>query len=177
MIEQAMLDMDGVIVDFVKGICELHGRPNPYLNEQNLGIFDMDKIWNIPAKEFWEGTGFDFWSNLEFTPDARLLLDVLDKFLGLDNVCILTSPNSSEGCVEGKIDWVRKHLPEFKKRILVGSSKEFTTSKKRILIDDRDSNIEKYIQCGGKTYLFPQPWNKAYGKNWLVELPKLLKRK
>ena len=175
MIKQVMLDMDGVIVDFVKGICKLHNRPNPYTDEKNLGLFDMDKIWGIPAADFWKGTEYDFWLNLEFTQDASLLLDVLDKFIGLDNVCILTSPNLSKGCVDGKRDWVSKNLPQFKKRILVGSAKEFTTSKNRLLIDDRDSNVEKYIECDGKAYLFPQPWNSANGKNWLIDLPKLLK--
>lgn len=161
MVEQVLLDLDGVIVDFVKGICKLHGRDNPYEASSNHhGLFDMDKIWEMTASDFWSPCGYDFWMGLEFHEEAAEILEILSVTPGWNAVCILTSPCDTAGCVEGKRDWIRKNLPDFSKRLLIGSAKEFQTNgNKRLLIDDRNENVAKFRSAGGLAYTFPRPWN------------------
>lgn len=158
-IKKVMFDLDGVITDFVKAICKLHGRPDPYENEEHHGNFDMDKIWQMPARDFWSPCGYEFWFGLEFTSEANRLLSMIDNVIGLDRCCILTSPCDTAGCTDGKRDWIKKHLPYFKKRVLIGSCKEFLASPDTLLIDDRDENIAKFLEHGGQAFTFPRPWN------------------
>lgn len=160
MIKQVLLDLDGVLVDFVKGVCKLHGKENPYIDDANHGHFDMDKIWGMTPKEFWGPCGYSFWANLEFHSEAEELLGILADTPGWNSVCILTSPCDTDGCVDGKRDWVKKNLPDFRKRLLIGSAKEFQTNgTNRLLIDDRNENIEKFERNGGWAWTFPRPWN------------------
>jgi len=162
-IKQVLLDMDGVLTDFVKHICQLHNRPNPFLHGENRGLFEMDKIWGMSASDFWSPCGYDFWSTMDWMPDAQDILGVLDSAVGTDNVCLLTAPCATAGCVEGKRDWVRKNLPEFSKRLMIGSAKEFMASPVRLLVDDRDENVDKYKAAGGPTFLYPRCWNRNHG--------------
>lgn len=168
--------MDGVLVDFVRGICDLRGRDNPYTDPTNFGNFDMDKIWGISPDEFWDGCGFDFWNNLHKTKECDEILGILDNEIGLERVCLLTAPSSNDGCVDGKISWVRRHIPEFKKRILVGSCKEFVAAPRKLLIDDRDSNIASWLNAGGCAFTFPQPWNAAQSarNSWRADLKRAM---
>ena len=46
------LDMDGVIADFVGGICHAHNRPYPYDEPAALGVWDIEKLWSMSAAEF-----------------------------------------------------------------------------------------------------------------------------
>ncbi len=161
MIRQILCDMDGVLTNFVKGVCKLHNRPDPYTDPANFHQFNMNIIWGMTAAEFWSKCGYDFWFGLEFTPEAYDLLAYLRGKVGAENVCLLTAPCRTLGCVDGKRDWVDKYLPDFSNRLLIGSAKEFTAHPERLLVDDRDENIAAYSNAGGTAVTFPRPWNKA----------------
>jgi 5'(3')-deoxyribonucleotidase len=130
------LDMDGVIADFVGGITSLHGRPSPYSDPKNFGEFHMDKIWGMTAEEFWAPlnriNSFDFWANLNPTPEAHDIVDLLSSRYGVENVCILTSPTLDSGCVPGKRAWTERHFPQLAKNMLFGSAKQFLAGPGRI---------------------------------------------
>jgi 5'(3')-deoxyribonucleotidase len=158
-VRQILLDMDGVIVDFVKGVCGLHGRTNPYLNGKNINEFGMDKIWGLSASDFWKDCGYEFWSSLEFSPEAESVISRVEECVGPENICLLTAPCATAGCIDGKREWVRKFMPAYSKRLLVGSSKEFLAAPGRLLIDDRNENVWSYVKASGPAFLFPRPWN------------------
>lgn len=160
---KALLDMDGVVVDFVRGVLKFHDRPD---------ISYGDITWNLETlvrpdltpSEFWETLGYDFWVNLPFTPKGDLLTKYVLQMFGPENVCICTSPCRTKGSIEGKIDWLRQHIPELSRRFMVTPVKEFAASQDRILIDDNDENCRKFREAGGLTILVNQPWNAGRDK-------------
>ena len=161
-----LLDLDGVLVDFVSGACRAHGRPDPFaepLNPEVADQFGMDEIWGMDINEFWEPMKeASFWEGLEFMPDAKEILKFCERAVGMDNVCLLTSPSRGSGPVVGKVNWIEKHMPEYKRRFLIGSAKEFCASRRSILIDDSDKNTEAFTEAGGNMILVPRAWN----MNW-----------
>lgn len=151
--------MDGVIADFVGAIHKAHGRPYCYDDPAVRGRFDIDPIWGISAKEFWSTDTFEFWDTVEPHAEATQIVSLLEETFGSENVCILTSPSNGPGCVPGKRSWIRRHFPQFQKRIIFTSAKEFLAGDQRLLIDDRDSNIKDFRDHGGEAILIPRHWN------------------
>lgn len=159
-LKYCFLDMDGVIADFVKGVCAAHGKETPYTKPESFGIFDMEKLWGISSQEFWKTTEYSgFWRNLEKYEDADELVSFLCSVFGTENICILTSPSESPFCIPEKKAWIGEHFPQFKKQILFGSAKHFLAGPDRVLIDDRDKNIETFINAGGVGWTYSRLWN------------------
>jgi hypothetical protein len=162
------LDLDGVIADFTTGYCGVHGIPNPFTLDPT---FRGDEAWDVIAQtgmspaDFWRPMGRDFWGSLQKTEEADEIVQIIDGTVGMDNTCFLTTPCLTEGCVEGKRDWVNEHYPGIP--ILFSSAgkgshvgpKEFCASAGAILIDDHTPNVRKWVDAGGTGFLFPRPWN------------------
>jgi 5'(3')-deoxyribonucleotidase len=159
------LDMDGVLVDFVTGICEAHGLDNPYLKPEALGEFDMAKLWGMSNTAFWrpaKNLGLEFWASLKPTLYAKELVTLVES--EFENVAILTAPSSDPSCIPGKRLWIEQHFPQFKKKIIFASaeSKRLVAAANKVLIDDRDSNVEEWNQHSGIGVTFPCRWNKFH---------------
>lgn len=150
------LDMDGVLVDFVNGALYEHAVTIPEGDVQ----WDFNKQLNIPDPEFWGPFGRSFWANLDWTREGALLLNALEYEFGTDHIVILSSPCGTPGCAEGKLDWIKKHIPQYKRQFLFGPAKHLCASPSHILIDDSDSNVEKFRMYGGHACLVPRSWNK-----------------
>lgn len=88
------LDMDGVLVDFVRGVKELTGK-NPWEFSQNLGA-----MWKAVA-----GTS-DFYAKLHWMPRGKYLWDILKNF----NPVLLTGVPRGHGWVDQKRKWIQEHL-------------------------------------------------------------------
>jgi 5'(3')-deoxyribonucleotidase len=163
---KVFLDMDGVIADFVSAAVRVHGKPDPYLLPSSLGIFDMEKLWGITIEEFWapiNDAGASFWSTLEPMKDAfDIAQTAIDFAGGPENVCVLTSPSNDPGCIPGKRAWMEMHFPELKKNMLFGSAKHFLAGPNRILVDDRDKNLEDFAAHGGRSVCVPRLWNRLH---------------
>lgn len=167
------LDMDGVLADFEGGICASLGRKSPYLDAASYGTFDMEKLWNISAEEFWRGTQRNgFWRDLEKTPEADAIVELACSTFGVDNVCILTAPSRDSRCIPEKSQWIAKHYPHLRNNMLFGSAKRFLAGPNRLLLDDRDANIENFYQAGGWGITVPRLWNNKYqiAKECLAEI-------
>lgn len=170
--KKAMLDLDGVIVDFVKGVCRLYHVDNPYIKPggpRGDGAWDLLELLKIAEpKSFWNFLGFDFWANLEKTPEADRIVQTVLRTVGNENVCFLTSPCSAMGCSDGKRAWVHKHYPQIPILLSVCSEenpqppKEFLANGETILIDDCAWNVDTFSGAGGWTYLYPRPWNRRH---------------
>jgi 5'(3')-deoxyribonucleotidase len=165
-----LLDMDGVLDDFVGGASKAHSRTSPYEDDQGHGVFDMEKLWGISTNDFWaKCQGYNFWFWMEKTKEADEIVNLATAYFGVDNIAILTSPSDPDReCVEAKRDWIKKYYPQFSKRIIFGSAKEFLAGPERVLIDDRDRNVEDFRAAGGATVLVPRPWNKENDRSGKV---------
>jgi hypothetical protein len=155
-----LVDLDGVLVDFVRGSLAFHGKTLPYLETR----------WNFPeqvgfaetrAKEFWGPLGFDFWAGLPWHPQGRALLDGLAGIAGRKNVVFCTTPAETVGSVEGKIEWLRRNVPDMARQFTVTPVKAAASAcSGRILLDDRDENVDEWRAAGGTGITVPQPWNR-----------------
>lgn len=164
-ITQCLLDMDGVIADFMSALTTSHKRPTPYTIKENLGIWETEKLWGITEDEFWApimADSLNFWSTIPKMPEADEIVEILEKAFGSENIAILTAASEDIGSVPGKRAWMMKHFPQFAKRMIFGHAKEFMAAPYRLLVDDRDKNVAKFAKAGGKTILIPRPWNSAH---------------
>jgi len=128
-------DMDGVIVNFNKGYEELTGTK-------------LDGTYQT-SEEFWDPInkkGSEFWENLEWMPDGKRLWNYISEYYPV----ILSSPSRrGYGSREGKKNWVDRELPGTSLILEYSFNKQKYSGVDRILIDDRDSNIEQWISKGG----------------------------
>lgn len=166
--QKCFLDVDGVIADFVAGACEIHNAEYPYFQPQNMGIYEMEGLLGLTSIEFMEPMNKDFWAGLKPTQDAGDIVRLVEEKFGPKNVCLLTKPVHTPGCLEGKVLWIRHHFPQFLNRFLIGSaSKAFCAAENTVLIDDHEKNVEAFTSAGGNGFLMPAPWN------WKYNLPRL----
>jgi len=171
---KCLLDLDGVVADFIAGACQHHNVPNPYLSPcgpRGRGGWDIEKHLSMDKRQFWNGLDYYFWKNLPKTPEADGIVALLTGRFGVENICILSSPIAVNGCVDGKREWIEAHFPEFSRQFLFGSAKQFCAGPDRVLIDDFHHNIDKFAEAGGQTFLVPRVWN----DDWAEE-PNLLKK-
>ncbi len=162
---KAFLDMDGVLFDFMAAIAKIHGRPIPYDTPRAMGVWDIEKLWGITPEEFWAPVALkslEFWSNVPKTPEADQIVKYVTEEFGNENVAILTSPSMDAGCIPGKRYCIQKYFPQFKDRIIFGSAKEFLAGPGRVLIDDRDRNVDDFVAAGGYGIIIPRPWNRDH---------------
>lgn len=154
MTKHILLDMDGVLVDFIGGAYGLHQRPMPDAVPW--------RIWEemgLTEEEFWAPMGHDFWANLPWTPEGQLLVRQLELMVGAENICLLTSPCLTPGCAEGKLAWIGRHLPQYRRQYLLGPAKGFAAGPGKVLVDDHEKNVADFRSMGGGAVLVPRPWN------------------
>lgn len=173
-----LLDMDGVIVNFVDGICKAIGKPNPF---ETGTVFSGWGIWEpigVSETEFWQACmSRDFWENLEWTPDGERLLFMAESCVGRNNVFLSTSPTLCPDCYAGKAAWVLFNMPSgYQFRCMFGTCKWLMANPRHILVDDGDHNVQAYRDHGGHAILVPRPWNSAHGMDTVVTVQEALWR-
>jgi len=171
---KVLLDLDGVLADFVGAACRLHSRPNPYLESESLGNYGIQELLGIPDDLFWKDMGEEFWASLDLLPDAREIVSLLERYHGVKNICILTSPVRTPGCTRGKMRWIEEHFPQFRRSFLIGPAKEFCAHENSILYDDYEQNILRFATAGGAAFLMPAPWNYKHDEQPLAALEDFL---
>lgn len=161
-IETVFLDMDGVLTDFVGGVCRALGKTNPYPKETRDYTF-----WNawpdISTKDVNAYCTFDFWQNLEWVYDGRDILKAIMDTLGLGGIYLLTKPMPNPESPTGKWLWIYDNLPVYLERtIITQAPKSLLARPGTLLIDDNDENIDEFIAAGGEGTLVPRPWNRLW---------------
>lgn len=159
---KCLLDLDGVLADFVTAACKAHGRDNVYCSAESRGNYSMEVLMGISGNEFWEPFDENFWADIPLMPDAAEILKATEATFGRENICLLTTPSLNPGCAAGKVRWIEKHLPEYRRRFLIGPRKEFCAHSRSVLIDDYDYNVQNFRTHGGHAVLVPRPWNSLH---------------
>lgn len=156
------LDLDGVLVDFVRGALRAHGQYIPFPDVRWDFWRQMDgSNGEMTEIEFWKPMGRSFWEHLPWTPEGKNFLALLEAIAG-DRIVLLTSPSDNDGAVDGKIAWIKRELPAYTRRFFVGPPKALAASPMKILVDDYGVNVEKFNDEGGRFVLVPRPWNRRF---------------
>lgn len=137
-------DMDGVLVDFMKGARKSLGKD---LDDPSLPKDEKVRLKNQISKI--EG----FWENLDQMPDAMKLWNFINRY----EPRILTAyPSWDEDGKHGKKIWVEKHLKLPHDRFFAVrrvEKQEYAKDKKtgmpNLLIDDHKKNIQEFEAAGG----------------------------
>ena len=128
-------DMDGVLVDFDQGYKNLTGKSTEEANAQGDETF-----WN-PIKQ----AGAGFWIKLKWMPDGKQLWDFIKPF----NPDLLSAPSREESSKIGKRVWKKNNLPDTKLILTPARFKQKYSGENKILIDDREDNIQQWKDKGG----------------------------
>ncbi len=172
---KCLLDLDGVLVDFVGGVCDFYRIPDPYLDPSLKGKWDFVEAIGMSESTFWNPLGEEFWANLKPMPDMENILGIVESVFGRSNVCLLTSPCRNDGCPTGKMRWIRQYLPQYSRQFLMGPRKEFCARDDHWLIDDADHNINAFRKAGGQTCLVPRVWNSLHSERTVPYLSEALR--
>lgn len=162
---RCLLDMDGVLADFVGGMVKAHGlAANPYDDPQWSGEYDVSRSFGMSLRKFWKPACKDFWKKLDKTPECLQIIELVEFLFGAENVCLLTSPSLETGSASGKFAWIYNNLPEYQRRFLIGAPKHFCAHGGSVLIDDSDRVVDKFREAGGYAVLYPRPWNSRHAE-------------
>jgi 5'(3')-deoxyribonucleotidase len=163
--EMAFLDMDGVLADFNKAAHVAHGKPRQ-TSRSFQQPWDLHLLWGQTEEEFWAPTNsFEFWYNIEKTPEADEIVELAMKTWGVGNIAILTSPSDFGECIHAKREWIKRYYPQFEKRMIYAYSKKFLASPWRVLLDDRERNVDDFNAAGGFAIMVPRLWNSRYAES------------
>lgn len=165
--DSVLLDMDGVLVNFIQGALDVHDiqKTPEEIYGNDLGNCDLLQLLKMTAVAFWKPMNEEFWAKLDWMPDGAKILEIVERWCGRDNICLLTDPGPNYGAVDGKKRWIERHLPRhYKDSVLFGSRKWVCAHSNSILIDDSDKNINRFIEKGGNTILLPRIWNSFHAE-------------
>lgn len=152
-------DLDGVLADFVTAALAAHKKELPIPDVQ-WGFPTQIGFNGVDDPAFWQPFGFYFWLNLPAYPDGLCLLRHCERIVAPVNIALLSSPCDTPGCCEGKRAWVARHLPEYRKRLFLGSAKHLFAGPGKVLVDDHDANADAFVKAGGVVVQPSRPWNR-----------------
>lgn len=161
-----LLDIDGVLADFVGSAFKAHGKTadeyHTTLRNWPHGVTWMNEIWKMELQDFWDKINAleeEFWASM---PEYMYAHSLYDSLVERADTYLCSSPSLHPACVAGKVKWIQRHFGvKFRKYILT-SQKHVAAKPTTILIDDFDINCDKFHKYGGHRILFPQPWNSAW---------------
>ena len=164
-ISQILVDMDGVLCDFIGHTCKLMGLdPVKAIDLWPAGAWDFSEGLGLNDAQVWEAIdkrGEDFWAGIPALPWFTSLMKLCES--RCDLVVILTSPSIAHSSASGKVQWLQKHIGRHYRNYLIGPKKEVCARPGAVLIDDNDGNCEKFKAHGGEAIVFPAPWNSKRG--------------
>lgn len=156
MIKQILLDMDGVVADFMGHALAYHGFDRELMMDKwPAGEWDAAKVLGITDKAFWAKIDSEsFWDSVPSFKGAALFYERLCTHAP---VTFATTPSYAAVCYSAKIRWLRFFIGNVK--VMMGHQKWLMAKPEHLLIDDNDDNVFKFRHGGGKAVLVPRLWN------------------
>jgi len=171
---QIFCDLDGVLVNLVRGVGEAiyadppkDASPN-YIKAQHQAMESLggkslqnehlDKtspLFIKEARNFLFRVMSDnrkFWMNLKWMPEGKKLWEYIEKY----DPIILSRPTDLQSVI-GKKKWVKDNIGLHKERVQIRYDKTPYAQhdgKIGVLIDDFESNTSKFNVAGGRTILY-----------------------
>lgn len=104
---------------------------------------------NYSYSEYLQKFGKDFWSTI---PPMDWCFELWNLCNSICDTYILTSPSNHGSSAHGKMEWIQKHLKTNK--FIITPAKYTLANPNSLLIDDSPKKIDKFINHGGKAFLF-----------------------
>lgn len=165
--------MDGVIADYYRSILKMTKSELKSYDEWPPGCNKYEHLFGMTYDEVMQGCDHEFWASIEPTPWMNTLFDIVDS--SEIEPHILTSPpfvtvhenimpHHVGATVQGKLEWILKHKPEYyhEGRVSFSWRKYMAASEHNLLIDDSPTNIEAFTKMGGRGMLIPGLHNWRY---------------
>ena len=134
------LDLDGVLVDFDKGVEDIGFSPAEIDTNPQMKA----RFWHNIGKMHHHG--FPFWGEMTPMPDA----DVLWDYVKYHDVEILSATGHVGNAEAEKREWVKRHLGDVVVNLVRKSAdKSRFAAPNHILVDDRSKSIQPWVAAGG----------------------------
>ena len=159
------LDLDGVLTDFPTAFNKFYNCSIPFEKFSDLQPETGKTTIEIDGELTRE-----FWATLPWLPTGKRVLRLIEKYYGRYNICLLSFPSFNPEGASGKIEWIKKNLPDYSNKFLLGGAKHFCANSNSILFDDKEKNIYEFNRAGGLGILVPAPYNRLKDKDILKYL-------
>lgn len=147
-----LLDMDGVISDWVKSACRVCDVDlnNKEIRDKLKNGADLNEI--VPDQEMWDkinAEGEKFWLEMDLLPLAKKLYKALTD-TG-HKVWFCTSPGKDNPIpASPKIEYIQKHFKT--NNFIITYDKSICAGPNKILIDDSVKKLKPFEEAGGKIF-------------------------
>lgn len=150
------LDLDGVLNEFFEAAFRWFNVVPKAIDEYDIiNLINKNGGLSLDPDEFWLRTNAEFWISIPKSKDHAFWLAEAKR---LGEVIILTKTVNYPGCVEGKIKWIRRYLPDAD-YLLGNIDKSKLARPGTLLIDDCRKNVDDFCKAGGQGVLVPRTWN------------------
>ena len=168
-VQQIYLDMDGVLCDWLGGVCKLYGRDRDEFALASREGVDFREWLGVTNDALWakvHEAGVDFWANLDTYPWAYDLWVLCNK-TAKTKICSTpgrwpTTPDS----LAGKQLWLQRELgcpgKTFRDTNFSFSKEDFAILPGIVLIDDRKAVIEPFVAKGGMAIQCPNDFEERW---------------
>ena len=164
-IRRCFLDLDGVLVDFLRGALEACGAADM---DYPKGQYWIEEVLGVTRADMWSRFGDleRFFSDLKWHRDGpeiwRLASDVFYKSDG--QLWLLSTAHDGGVGALGKVAWVTRNLgAEWADRLILAWDKRFAAGPDNLLVDDCPANVDAFRAYGGQAVLVPRIHNPAEG--------------
>lgn len=166
-----LLDLDEILSDFVGGACRAFNvdtKEVEHLTTNSvwgslIPVIGKIKGFNLTPEFFWaviHQKGERFWEELEPLPWATQVLDLVKSLT--DDWHIISAPSACPTSYGGKVKWLKNYFGKDFDRFALTPHKHIFAGPDVLLIDDRDKNVEDFINAGGVGLVFPRHHNSLH---------------
>lgn len=151
------IDMDGVLVDFDKGVMDTFGLDLTDVNKSSSELTEEQKEHKNKLYRKLAKVDASWWENLPPMEGAHDLYNHLRDNFSAFFILTAHTKSGKDACVEGKKLWLKKNLrllttsenficcqSKDKQNYIKHKESEFS-----VLVDDRESNINNWRNAGG----------------------------
>lgn len=155
LIETCLIDIDGVIYDFVNHVLPYFNKPS--VKESDIKNYDMITTLNLSKKEFWYVLDKEdgIFKDGKIYSWANKLIDLCKTYS--KNIAFCSNPGNNPKHWKEKKEFQVANFPDIP--LILTQKKNLLSATNIVLIDDFKKNINAFNEGKGIGILFPQYWN------------------
>lgn len=153
-----LIDLDEVCAQWSNRMVELWNAEHPDRVVKSVGVWSTDTFLGQGSKFFVRShmRDVDFWANLEPVPGAVAGIRTLVSEGHDVRIVTQVLPEAAGASYEGKLKWIKKHLPEFDLGHVIVTKDKASVSGD-VLFDDAPHQLSSFP---GRAVALRYEWNK-----------------